>query len=210
MKHVENLISRYPVLTVCKEQIELAVKSIISCYENDGMLLLCGNGGSCADAEHIAGELMKGFCKKRPLKPDEAMRLEKVHPELGQKLYEKLQQGLRAICLNGLPALSTAFANDADPALVFAQQAYAYARQGDILVGISTSGNADNVILAAVAAKAKGAVTIGLCGKDGGKMNHFMDIVIKAPETETYKVQELHVPIYHAICLEVEDRFFNF
>ena len=209
MNHINNLIKRHPILESCKEQIEEATKRIITCYKADGTVLLCGNGGSSADAQHIAGELMKEFCKKRPLSGGEKEKLILVDSETGYFLAEKLQAPLRAICLNGLPALSTAFANDVDPVLVLAQQAYAYARENDILLGISTSGNAENVIMAAVAAKARGAYTIGLTGNTGGKMKEVYDLVIKVPEHETYLIQELHLPVYHAICLEVEDTFFN-
>ena len=209
MNHINNLITRYPTLESCKEQIEEATKLIITCYKADGTVLLCGNGGSSADAQHIAGELMKEFCKKRPLSGVEKEKLVLVDSETGYFLAEKLQASLRAICLNGLPALSTAFANDVDPVLVLAQQAYAYARENDVLIGISTSGNAENVIMAAVAAKARGAYTIGLTGSTGGKMKEIYDLVIKVPEHETYLIQELHVPVYHAICLEVEDALFD-
>ena len=209
MEQINKLIERYPVLACCKEEIEEACRRIISCYEADGTVLLCGNGGSCADAQHIAGELMKGFCKKRPLSDASREKLVSVDSELGSILADKLQTPLRAICLDGLPSLSTAFANDVDPLLTFAQQAFAYARKHDVLVGISTSGNAKNILAAAVAAKAAGAYTIGLSGITGGEMNDVFDLVIRVPETETYRVQELHLPVYHAICLTVEDAFFN-
>ena len=208
MLHIENLMNRFPQLATCKDPLMRAVECIVRCYKHGGMLLVCGNGGSCADAEHIAGELMKGFCKKRQLAANEVSALTDVHHEIGLLLAKNLQQGLRTVCLSSLPALSTAFANDVDPVLVFAQQAYTYAKADDVFLGISTSGNAKNVICAAVAAKAKGATTIGLTGKDGGDMKDLFDIVIIAPETETYRIQELHVPLYHALCLEVEDMLF--
>jgi len=209
MNHINELIKRYPILEACKAEIEEAINRIIACYKADGTVLLCGNGGSSADAQHIAGELMKEFCKKRPLSGAEKEKLILVDPETGYFLAEKLQTPLRAICLNGLPSLSTAFANDVDPLLVLAQQAYAYARENDILIGISTSGNAENVIFAAVAAKAKKAYTIGLTGGTGGKMKEVYDLIIKVPEHETHLIQELHLPVYHAICREVEEAFFD-
>ena len=209
MNHIAELIKRFPVLECCKTQIEEATERIIACYKADGTVLLCGNGSSSADAQHIAGELMKEFCKKRPLSGAIKEQLILVNSERGYFLAEKLQVPLRAICLNGLPALSTAFANDVDPVLVLAQQAFAYSRENDVLIGISTSGNAENVIMAAVAAKSRGAYTIGLSGNTGGNMNDVYDLMIKVPETETYRIQELHVPVYHAICLEVEEAFFD-
>ena len=208
MNHIDFLIERYPMLEICKEQISKAIRQIIACYKAGGTVLLCGNGGSCADAQHIAGELMKGFCKKRPLSKTDKDKLIGVNSEIGKVLADGLQMPLRAICLDGLPSLSTAFANDVDPCLVFAQQAFAYAGKNDVLFGISTSGNAENVLAAAVAAKAKGAYTIGMTGSSDSKMDSIFDLIIKVPETETYLIQELHLPVYHAICLEVEDAFF--
>jgi len=209
MNQIEILMKRYPVLECCKKQIEEACERIIACYKADGIVLLCGNGGSCADAQHIAGELMKGFCKKRPLSEADQRKLLSIDSKLGNLLADKLQMPLRAICLDGLPALSSAFANDVDSALVYAQQVYGYAREKDVLIGISTSGNAENVLAAAVAAKAREAYTIGMSGSSGGKMSDVFDLVIKVPDDETYRIQELHLPVYHAICLAVEDAFFD-
>ena len=209
MKRIDALVDRYPALLGCREQIEAATERIIDCYRAGGTVLLCGNGGSCADAQHIAGELMKGFCKARPLDGASRARLIAADAEIGGLLAAKLQSPLKAVCLSDLQALGTAFANDVDPTLAFAQQAYAFAGPGDVLLGLSTSGNAKNVLAAAVAAKARGAHTIGLTGADGGKMNDVFDTVIKVPERETYRIQELHLPVYHAVCLEVEDAFFD-
>ena len=209
MEQINKLIQRYPILACCKEEIEEACRRIISCYKADGTVLLCGNGGSCADAQHIAGELMKGFCKKRPLSDPSREKLMSADSKLGSILADKLQAPLRAICLDGLPSLSTAFANDVDPLLTFAQQVFAYAKENDVFIGISTSGNAKNILAAAVAAKAKGAYAIGMSGITGGKMNDAFDLVIRVPETETYRIQELHLPVYHAICLTVEEAFFT-
>jgi D-sedoheptulose 7-phosphate isomerase len=209
MNHIDMLVSRYPVLQSCRYSIENAKDELICVFENGGTLLVCGNGGSGGDAEHIAGELMKGFHKKRPLLAKQKEKLIEVSKELGVELAETLQQPLRTISLMGMPALSTAFANDANAEFTFAQMVLAYASKNSALLGISTSGNAKNVLAAAVVAKSLGACAIGLTGADGGKMNGVFDVIIKVPETETYKIQELHMPVYHAICLEIEERFFS-
>lgn len=208
MQEIQRLIRRYPQLGICCESIEQAVHMMISLYERGGKALVCGNGGSCADAEHIVGELMKGFCRERPLVAQWKGILEEFGEE-GNRLANALQMALPAISLSGLPALSSAFANDVDPKYVYAQQAFALAEEGDLFIGISTSGNAKNILAGALAAKAKGAVLLGLTGSDGGGMNGLFDCLIKVPEQETYKVQELHLPTYHAICLEVENHFFK-
>ena len=209
MNHIKSLIKRYPVLKPCSDSIESATKALIRTFENDGTLLVCGNGGSCGDAEHILSELMKGFNKKRPLLNEQKQALININVELGSSLAETLQQPLKTISLMGMPALTTAFANDAKYEFACAQMTLAYACSNSTLLGISTSGNAENVLAAAVVAKSKGACTIGLTGAGGGKMNSLFDIMIKVPETETFKVQELHLPVYHAICLEVEEYFFS-
>jgi len=209
VKHIDLLISRYPVLQQCYKSIEEAKNVLIRTFETGGTLLLCGNGGSCGDAEHMSGELMKGFHKKRPLSSEQKEKLTQIDGELGNTLAETLQQPLRTICLMGMPALTTAFANDASYELACAQMTLAYACKNSTLFGISTSGNAKNVLAAAIVAKSIGAYTIGLTGVDGGKMNNMFDLIIKVPESETYKIQELHLPVYHAICLEVEEYFFS-
>ena len=209
MDHIEVLIKRYPVLEVCRESIKKATDILIRTFENEGTLLVCGNGGSCGDAEHILGELMKGFHKKRSLSGEQKQELINVGGELGSSLAETLQQPLKTISLMGMPALTTAFANDAHYMFACAQMTLAYACSNSTLLGISTSGNAENVLAAAVVAKSLGACAIGLTGMDGGKMNSLFDIMIKVPETETFKIQELHLPVYHAICLAVEEHFFE-
>ncbi|WP_313074631.1 D-sedoheptulose-7-phosphate isomerase [Lacrimispora sp.] len=208
MKYLEELIERYPVLSSVKEEIKKSYELLEACYENGGKLLIAGNGGSCADAEHIVGELMKGFVKRRSVSDEFKEALKAIDPELGSALGQKLQGGLPAIALTGHPGLSTAFLNDVDGEMIFAQQTYGYGKKGDVLLGISTSGNSKNVMYAMTAAKALGMKTIGLTGKDGGQLKHAADVTIVVPETETFKIQELHLPVYHALCLMLEERFF--
>jgi len=208
MKHIEELIGKYPSLSDCREAIESALAVMIRCFESGGKALVCGNGGSSADADHIVGELMKGFRKARPLSGELVAKLTEAGGTLGEKMAAKLQTPLRAINLCSQTALITAFSNDAAPEFAYAQQVIGYAEENDVLIGLSTSGNAANVIAAGVAAKAAGASAIGLCGKNPCEMDKVFDYVIHVPETETYIVQELHLPIYHALCSAVEDHFF--
>lgn len=204
-----QLLTRYPVLASCAEALETAADLLIQSFTHGGKLLVCGNGGSCADAEHIVGELMKGFARMRPLDAGWRNRFREADRETGDVLAARLQMPLKAISLQGFPALSTAFANDVDPVYVYAQQAFALTDPGDVFMGISTSGNAANVHAAAVAAKVKGAALLGLTGADGGRMNGMYDCLIKVPAKETYRIQELHLPVYHALCMAVEAHFFN-
>lgn len=206
---LDELIKRYPVLEAVRADIEKTYGILESCYENGGKLLIAGNGGSAADSEHIVGELMKGFLKRRPVPGKMAEALKKTDPRRGQELAEKLQGGLPAMALTNHAALSSAFANDVDGMLSYAQQVNGYGNPGDVFLGISTSGNAENVMYAAVTAKAKGMKVIGLTGKDGGKLAKIADVSIIVPEKETYKIQELHLPVYHALCLMLEERFFE-
>lgn len=208
IKALEELTDRYPALSVCENDIKRLAEALVLCYKNGGKLLICGNGGSAADAQHIAGELMKGFCKNRPLNGDEQAELEK-YGEDGAVLAEKLQSALPAISLYNETALITAYSNDVDPSLIYAQQVYALGKPGDVLLCISTSGNSENVCYAVLAAKAKGMTVAALTGKFGGKLKNICDICIAVPETETYKVQELHLPVYHAVCLCLEEEFFG-
>lgn len=206
---LETLISRYPVLAPIRQAIEEAYGILKDCYDGGGKLLIAGNGGSCADSQHIVGELMKGFCKRRPL-PEEARRaLSAADPEAGAEIADKLQEGLMAIALTDHQALNTAFANDVDPNFCFAQQVWGYGRKGDVLLAISTSGNSRNLMYAVAAARAKGMKVIGLTGKDGGRLAVAADCAIIAPSQETYMIQELHLPIYHALCLMLEDTYFH-
>ena len=204
---VELLCKRYPELNTIKAKIMAAISEMIKTYQNGGKVLLCGNGGSCADADHIVGELMKGFCKKRPLPPELRSKLERY--DCTCAIAEKLQQPLRAINLGQHQSLTTAFSNDVDAGLCFAQQALGYTDQNDVFIGITTSGNAQNVYTAAVVAKAMGAVIIGLTGESGGKIAGLCDVLLNVPERETYRVQELHLPVYHTLCLAVEEYFFK-
>lgn len=207
-KYLEELTERYPVLEAVKADILAAYELLADCYERGGKLLIAGNGGSCADAEHIVGELMKGFVKPRAVPAEFAKRLMEIDEQRGEELAKKLQGGLPAIALTGHAGLSTAFLNDVDGDLIFAQQTYGYGKKGDVLLGISTSGNSGNVMYAMTAAKALGMKTIGLTGRDGGALKKAADVAIVVPETETFKIQELHLPVYHALCLMLEERFF--
>ena len=207
MDHLSALFVRYPALSRIQEPLYAACNMLENSFRNGGKLLLCGNGGSACDCEHIAGELMKSFVLPRQLEEADAHALSQTGDD--GTLANGLQNGLPCIVLNGLPGLSSAFANDADPALVYAQQAWVYTRPGDVLLGISTSGNSPNVVLAAQAAKARGAKIIGLTGAKQGKLACLCDVLLNVPDTETYRIQELHLPVYHALCLELENRFFG-
>lgn len=208
MNQIELLIQRYPVLECCKDDISAAFEILCDSYNNKGKLLVCGNGGSAADAEHIVGELMKGFRNSRKCDFITAAKFKEIDEEMGAVLAENLQGALAAIALDGHIALSTAYMNDCSPLLCFAQQVNGFGLSGDVLLGISTSGNSKNVIYAAVAAKAKGMKVIGLTGKNESKLSMLADVCIRVPETETYMVQELHLPVYHSLCLMLEDYFF--
>lgn len=199
----EDLFKRFPELSSIREEIIQAYYIIKSCFVNDKILFLAGNGGSCADAEHIAGELLKAFRKKRPLSPEEKLLLE------DEKMAGTLQKGLRCMTLNSHTAFGTAFANDEDPQLIYAQQLYNWGRKGDVFLGISTSGNAENIIKSLKVARAKGLQTILLTGPSGGKAAPLADCVIHAPGSETYLIQEYHLPIYHALCIMLEETFYN-
>lgn len=199
---LSGLIERYPVLLPCRGQIEEAYLAMKECYENDKKLLIAGNGGSCADADHIVGELMKTFRKRRPVGAE-------LKEKLGEELSSKLGLSLMALSLSNQQTLNTAFANDVDGDYIYAQQILGYGRPGDVYLAISTSGNSRNILHAVPVAKALGIKVIGLTGRHGGKLKEVSDISITVPEEETYKVQELHLPVYHALCLMLEDTFFE-
>lgn len=209
MDYVQELIERYPALNGVESALRQAIDELVTCFYSGGKLLVCGNGGSCCDADHIVGELMKGFLKKRPLDAELRQRLTDAGGEAGAALAGKLQGGLPAINLMAHAGLNSAFANDVDASMLYAQQVMGYGRQGDVLIGISTSGNAQNVCSAAIAAKALGMKTIALTGASGGRLKALVDIAVCVPETETFKVQELHLPVYHALCAAVEAEFFD-
>lgn len=209
LKQIEELVKRYPSLEVCKNNIFAAYELLSEAYGNGRKLLVCGNGGSASDSEHIVGELMKEFKLKRKVYSDQATALKAIDPELGQVLADNLQGALPAICLTGHSSLTTAFMNDANADLVFAQQVNGYGKPGDVFLGISTSGNSKNVLYAAVNAKAKGLKVIGLTGAKESKLMKYADVCIRVPETETYKIQEYHLPVYHCLCLMLEDKFFG-
>ncbi|MBO4742540.1 MAG: SIS domain-containing protein [Bacteroidales bacterium] len=209
MTKLDNLIERYPALEVCREAIWDAYKMLEALYEAHGKLLVAGNGGSAADAEHIVGEMMKKGFVRKDISPEYAEALRKADPELGAVLAEELEGSLMAIALDGHISLTTAYMNDREPLLCFAQQVSGYGRPGDVLLAISTSGNSKNVLYAAVAARARGMKVIGLTGANACKLDAFADVCIKVPETETYKIQELHLPVYHCLCWLLEERFFG-
>ena len=194
---------------MCESEIKRAIEAIIACYEKGGKLLLCGNGGSCADCDHIVGELMKGFLKKRPLDESKKAEMREKCAELDDETLSKLQAGLGAISLPSITALGSAFNNDVDPELTYAQATLALGKAGDVFIGLSTSGNAKNVAAAARVARGLGLVVIGMSGEGGGKLATLSDIAIRVPESETFKIQELHLPVYHAICAEVEEYFYS-
>lgn len=200
--YLESLLRRQPALTPCKDDIKQAFMLIRDVYKRAGCALICGNGGSAADADHWAGELLKGFCKRRPLSDEDRSRLPR-------ELAGELQVGLPIVPLTGFPAFATAFLNDVKAELGFAQLVWTLGRRHDVFIGISTSGNARNVCAAAQAARSKGLRTLGLTGEDGGELKTLCDVVIRVPASETYLVQEYHLPIYHCLSLMLEDEFFT-
>lgn len=208
-KHIDLLLVRYPVLTKVKEDIINAYLVMEECYLNEGKLLVAGNGGSAADSEHITGELMKRFKIPRPVNEEFANKLIAIDPVRGKELAHNLERSLMAIPLVTHEALSTAYINDVDGLGVFAQQLFGFGKSGDVFLGISTSGNSKNIILAAIVAKAMGIKVVSLTGAGGGELAEISDVVIKVPETETYMIQELHLPVYHCLCLMLEDKFFG-
>ena len=194
-----QLYDKYPVLENCKQEIEAAIEMILDTYRKGGKLLLCGNGGSCSDCEHIVGELMKGFLSPRPVTDE----------RIPEHLRKNLQGSLPAIALTSQSAILSAFANDVDPSMVYAQMVYGYAKENDLFIGLSTSGNSQNVVNAVELAKALGVKTIALTGQNKSKLSEVCTITINVPETDTYKIQELHLPVYHYICAIVEWSIFN-
>lgn len=211
MDYIELLVKRYPDLKGLEAAILNAYKVMEKAYEGGNKLLVCGNGGSASDSEHIVGELMKGFKNPRKLNDKLKKKLEEVDEEAAEILSAKLQQPLEAIALTGGIALNTALINDVENGgeYCFANQVLGYGKKGDVLIAISTSGNSKNVYNACVVAKALGVKIIGLTGKDGGKLKNISDVCIIAPSNETYMIQEYHLPIYHTLCLMLEEHFFD-
>jgi D-sedoheptulose 7-phosphate isomerase len=209
VKMIEDLVVRYPELGAAKNDIYKAFELLKNSYENLGKLLICGNGGSAADADHIVGELMKRFSISREIPENLKNTLLSDFGEKGKYMSEKLEGALPAISLNGNNALSSAFANDVDAELIYAQQVVGYGNIEDILIGISTSGNAKNVIAAMMVAKAKGMKVLGLVGRDGGAFNKYCDVLINVGGNSTPQIQELHLPVYHVLCQTLEYHFFS-
>lgn len=209
MDYFKHLTERFHSLASCEKDIRLAYEILEHSFASGGKLLVAGNGGSAADSDHISGELLKSFILKRTPEKSFIAKLSEIDIEAGSYLADKLQGSLPVIPLTSHSALMTASLNDIDGNVMFAQQIMGYGKPEDVFLGISTSGNSKDVIYAAVVAKAKGLKTIALTGRDGGKIKKIADVSIIVPETETYKIQELHLPIYHAICLQIEQRFFK-
>lgn len=206
---MDELFERYPKLIVCKNDFIKSYECLKQSYSTGGKLLVAGNGGSAADSEHIVGELMKSFLFNRKISPDFEISLIKQFGDDGTQLADKLEGTLAAIPLTSMPALTSAFANDVDAAVSFAQMLYGYGNKEDVFLGISTSGNSKNIIYALMVAKAKGIKSIILTGGTGGKCKELADMVICVPESETFKIQELHLPIYHTLCSMLEADFFE-
>lgn len=205
---MKELYERYPILKECDSNIESAVEMLCESYKSGGKLLLCGNGGSCADCEHIVGELMKGFLLSRPVD-----YLCDKFKELGfddaEYMTKNLQGSLPAVSLPHQSALISAFSNDVAPDMIYAQLVLGLASSNDVLLCLSTSGNSKNVVYAAKCAKALGIKTIAMTGKNASLLSDLCDITIQVPEYETYKIQELHLPVYHYICAQIERTFFE-
>lgn len=208
-KYFEELVQRIPALDFLMPKFEQLSESIVDLYKRDGILYIAGNGGSCCDSEHIVGELQKGFKKKRPFSAEEIRNFKNSYGEKGEYIASHLQKGLRAVALNSHPGLISAFANDVDAALAYAQQLSAMGRKGDVFIGISTGGNASNIEAALITAKMMGITTVLLTGNKHGLCEKYADIIIDAPSGETYIIQEYHLAIYHALCREVENAFFE-
>ena len=204
-----SLLTRHSSLSPFKKVIGEAAELIISCYSGGGKVLVCGNGGSSSDSDHIVGELMKSFELKRPVGKDVEQKLMKVSGERGKYIAQKLECGLPAISLSSQTSLTTAICNDIDADLVFAQQVIGYGKENDVLIALSTSGNSQNVVDACITAKSLNMKVIGLTGISGGKMKQFCDILIDVPEKRTAFVQELHLPVFHTLCLLIENHFYG-
>jgi len=208
MDYLRKLIERFPFMEPICGDINAAFTIMAESFSSGGKLLIAGNGGSAADAEHIVCELMKSFNKKRTLPDSFVNKIKESGCEIADYLVPRLEPGLPAIALSCHASLNTAIANDIDGNIVFAQQVYSYGNEKDVFLGISTSGNSKNILYAAATAKARNLKTIALSGANGGKLKHISDVSIIVPETETYAIQELHLPVYHCLCLMLEEKFF--
>lgn len=208
MDSIDLLIGRYPKLIGCRAEIVRAAELLTETFRDGGTLFTCGNGGSAADADHIVGELAKGFLKKRPLPGELADKLRAAYED-GEVLASGLQQGLPAVSLHSQSALLTAFSNDCDPSLIYAQALLALSKPGDVLLAISTSGNSENVVNAAKLAKVTGVGVIALTGERESKLSALADCAVRVGDTVTYRVQELHLPVYHWLCAYVEEQFYK-
>jgi D-sedoheptulose 7-phosphate isomerase len=208
-KRLSLLLERYPVLHPCQDELSAALDLLVAAYQAGNKLLVCGNGGSAADSEHMVAELMKGFLKRRPISPAHAAQLEVVDPTEGKAIARRLQGALPAISLASAMSLTTAIANDIDFEMIFAQQVYGLGRPGDVLLGISTSGNSRNVSNAVIVAKALGLGTIVLTGRSGGTLAPLAQVSIKVPADDIAEIQELHLPVYHWLSTELEETFFR-
>lgn len=206
---MEHLLERYPVLSVCTDQIMRAYSILEATFLNGGTVFTCGNGGSHSDADHIVGELSKGFLLRRAVPSEKVFQMSASLGEDATSLCASLQMGLRALNLSSQPALSTAYANDMDPLMALAQELFVMGRKGDSVIGLSTSGNAQNILNAFKVAGGIGVKRILFTGSGHGKCEKYADCIINVPECETYKVQELHLPIYHTICIMLENRFYG-
>jgi len=209
MDRLTMLLNRYPQLVGSKEDIKEAYLLLEDTYAHDRQVLACGNGGSASDAAHIVGELMKSFVRKRSIGNMPEKLRETAEAGEAEYLIANLQGALPAISLMGEPALISAYANDVQPDLIYAQQVLGYGHAGDSLIAMSTSGNSANVIHAVQVAKTMGMHTVGLTGRSGGRLKELCDVCVCVPETETFQIQELHLPVYHTLCLMLEDRFFG-
>ena len=206
---LQNMLIRYPNLAGIKNELSAVCSEIITSLANGGTLFLAGNGGSACDCEHLAGELLKGFCSKRPLDAEMQNKFADLFGNAGENIAKSLQQGLKCISLLSHPGFGSAFANDVDASLIYAQQLLALGKADDVVIGFSTSGNADNICKLFMTARVLNIKTILFTGKNHGQAEAYADFVINAPETETYKIQELHLPLYHTLALIIEEHFFG-
>lgn len=205
----DECMIRYPQLIICKNQILSAFHSLVKCYSQDGKVLVCGNGGSASDAEHIVGELMKKFKIKRPADSQIKERMEALGFDSADHITSRLERALPAISLVSQTSLVSAIINDVGGDMIFAQQVYGYGRPGDVLIALSTSGNSLNVINAIKVARSRGMTAIGFSNENGGQMRGLCDIMITVPNSITFQIQELHLPVYHLLCAMVEEEIFG-